>query len=169
LQTNAQTAVAPEVVSLVAGRKFAQLRRLVGRYVVSASLLGVLALAGGLLLGRVFISWLSRPEYLAALPVFHALLAVASLTLAVAVFRPLSVSLDLMRWYNFGLLLSAAVVFVLVAAGRLDAITMAYAQLAGALILRLLCNVPVWSRLGALASGARGPHEATAGGAQPEK
>jgi O-antigen/teichoic acid export membrane protein len=165
LQTNAQTAVAPEVISLAAAGKFAQLKRLVGRYVVSASALGGLSLAGGLLLGPAFISWLSRPDYAAALPVFYALLAVAALVLAAAVFRPLAVSLDLMRWYNFGLLASAAVVLAFVAAGRLDALHMAYAQLAGALIVRLVCNVPVWARLRGLAAGAQASRGVTGEGA----
>lgn len=155
LQTNAQTAVAPEVNTLAAGGKFAQLKRLVGRYVLTASAVGGLSLVGGLLAGPVFISWLSRTDYLAALPVFFVLLIIASLMLIAAVFRPLSVSLDLMRWYNFGLLTSAVVVLVFVAAGRLDALHMAYAQLAGALIVRLVCNVPVWARLRGLAAGAR--------------
>ena len=168
LQTNAQTAVAPEVVSLIANEKFAQLKRLVRRYVVSASILGGLSVAGGLLLGRIFISWLSRPEYAAALPVYYALLFVASLMLVFAVFRPLSVGLDLMRWYNFGLLMSAAIVLVFVAAGRLDAVNMAYAQLAGAVVLRLLCNAPVWARLRALAGNSPERDEAGARGMLPE-
>jgi O-antigen/teichoic acid export membrane protein len=168
LQTNVQTAFAPEVFSLIAKGKFAQLKRLVSRYVVSASVLGCLSLAGGLLLGRAFILWLSRPEYLAALPVFYALVVVASLMLVAAVFRPLSVGLDLMKWYNLGLLFSAAVVFVFAAAGKLDATGMAYAQLAGALVLRLVCNVPVWVRLNALIMNARGRDEAMARGAWSE-
>jgi len=150
LQINAQTAVAPEVISLVAGGKFAQLKRLVSRYVAMAAVLACLTVAGGLLLGRIFISWFSRPEYLAALPIFYALLVVDALKLIVVVFRPLSVGLDLMRWYNLGLLLSAVVVSVFIGLGRLDAINMAYAQLTGALIVRLICNVPVWARLSAL-------------------
>jgi O-antigen/teichoic acid export membrane protein len=151
LQTNAQIAVAPEVISLVARREFARLRRMVGRFVVSASALGALSVGAGLLAGRVFISWISGPEYAAALPVFNLLLVITALMLIVAPFRPLSVGLDLMRWYNLGLLSSAAVVLAFAAAGRLDAAGMAYAQLAGALLLRILCNAPVWARLGALA------------------
>ena len=67
LQTNAQTAVTPEVMRLVAERKFAQLRRLVRRYVATATALGAAAIAGGLLLGRAFIALLARPGYLASL------------------------------------------------------------------------------------------------------
>jgi len=159
LQTNAQTAVAPEVMSLVAARRFAQLRGLVGRYVKAATALGVAAVACGLLLGSFAINLLSRPEYAPALPVFYVLLAAASLMLAAVVFRPVSVGLDLMRWYNAGLFLSAGVVFVFVLAGGLDARRMAYAQLAGALIVRVVCNVPVWARLRALASRAGGLRE----------
>ena len=169
LQTNAQTAVAPEIIALIAKQKYAQLKRLISRYCLVASVLSGLAVAGGLLLGRIFISWLSRPEYLSALPVFYALLVVASLMLVVLVFRPLAVGLDLLRWYNLGLLLSAAVVFVLIAVGRLDALNMAYAQLAGALILRILCNVPVWTRLKALIVNSRGWNEATAASVLSEK
>lgn len=161
LQTNAQTAVAPEVMSLVASGKFTQLRRLVARYVTAATALGVVAIACGLLLGRVVIPLLARPEYAAALPVFYLLLVVASLMLAAVVFRPVSVGLDLMRWYNLGLLLSACVVFAFVAVGGLDARRMAYAQLAGAVIVRLVCNLPVWSRLRALAPNANASREET--------
>lgn len=162
LQTNAQTAVTPEVMSLVAARRFAQLRRLVSRYVAAATALGVICVACGLLLGRFVIAWLSRPEYEAALPVFYVLLVVASVMLAAVVFRPASIGLDLMRWYNLGLLLSALVVFAFVFVGGLDARRMAYAQLAGALIVRLVCNVPVWSRLRALASHASESSEGAA-------
>ncbi|HVF42012.1 MAG TPA: hypothetical protein VM936_03320 [Pyrinomonadaceae bacterium] len=154
LQTNAQTAVAPEVMSLVAARRFAQLRRLAGRYVSAATAVGVFAVACGLLLGRSAVEWLSRPEYAPALPVFYVLLFAAALMLAAVVFRPVSVGLDLMRWYNLGLLLSACAVFAFVLAGGMGARRMAYAQLAGALIVRVACNVPVWARLRALASRA---------------
>jgi len=60
--------------------------------------------------------------------------------------------------------LSAVIVFVFAAAGKLDAMHMAYAQLAGALVLRLLCNVPVWTRLSALEENSPEGEEATAGG-----
>ncbi len=151
-QTNAQTAIAPEVISLAAKRRFAELKRLVGRYAATAFVIGAAAVACGLLIGRAFIEWLARAEYLAALPVFYALLIIAALMLVAAAFRPLSVALDMMRWYNLGLLMSAIVVLVFVIAGRLDAMTMAYAQLTGALILRVFCNAPQWFRLSALAS-----------------
>lgn len=164
LQTNAQTAVAPEVMSLVAAREFARLRVLVSRYVSTALLVGIVALACGLLLGRFAITLLARPEYAASLSVFYLLLAASAVMLAAFVFRPVSVGLDLMRWYNFGLLLSASLVFVFVLAGGLDATRMAYAQLAGAFVVRLFCNAPVWLRLKSLASseGARGGEEVAA-------
>lgn len=155
LQTNAQTAVAPEVFWLAADEKFAQLRQLARRFVATASVLGVVAVAGGLLFGHAFISLLSRPDYLASLPVFYVLLVAAALTLAAAVFRPVSVSLDLLRWFNLGPLVGVISILALVASGHLDAMMMAYAQLLGALVLRFVCNVPVWLRLRALVGGER--------------
>lgn len=159
VQTNAQIAVAPEVASLVARREFAGLRRMIRRFGVASAALGVASVAAGLLAGRLFISLVSGPDYAASLPVFYALLVITALMLAVAAFRPLAIGLDLLRWYNLGLLLSAAVVLAVVAAGRLDAAGMAYAQLVGALLLRVLCNLPVWARLRGLARGAAGRGE----------
>lgn len=159
VQTNAQIAVAPEVASLVARREFAGLRRMIRRFVVSAAALGVASVAAGFLVGRPLITWVSGPEYAASLPVFYVLLVITALMLAVAAFRPLAIGLDLLRWYNLGLLLSAAIVFAVVAAGRLDAAAMAYAQLAGAIVLRVLCNLPVWARLRGLERGAAGRGE----------
>lgn len=150
VQTNAQIAVAPEVIALVAKREFARLRRLVGRFVTSASALGVAAVLVGLPLARLFITQAARPEYAGALPVFDVLLVITALMLAVAPFRALAVGLDLMRWHNTGLFFGAVVVFAFAAAGKLDAAGMAYAQLAGALFLHVVCNVPVWARLNAL-------------------
>jgi O-antigen/teichoic acid export membrane protein len=160
LQSNAQTAVTPQLVSLAAAGRFAQARRVARRYVWAAAAWGAAAVACGLLFGRPVVAWLTRPEYLAALPVFYVLLLVASLMLAAAVFRPLALGLDMLRWYNLGLLLSTTVVLAFAFAGKLDAAGMAFAQLAGAVLQRVLCNVPVWLRLRAGAGeGARGVAE----------
>jgi O-antigen/teichoic acid export membrane protein len=147
LQSNIQTAIAPEITWLVAKRKFDQLKRLVARYVVSSFLLSSLLLLSALLLGRILIvSWL-QPEYRAALPVVYALTVAAWLLLVFLVFRPLAVSLDLLRWHNLALLASAGVVIAFVFVGGLNAMTMAYAQLAEVLIFRSGFNLLVWTRL----------------------
>jgi O-antigen/teichoic acid export membrane protein len=151
LQTNVQIAITPEVALLTARRKFEQLKRLVNRYLLSAFLLSGLVMMLALVPGRLLILWMSRAEYVAALPVFYILLAVAWLMLVFLVFRPLALSLDLLRWFNLGQLASTALLFLFIFKGGLTAMTMAYIQLAGALIVRLLFNIPVWTRLRALA------------------
>jgi O-antigen/teichoic acid export membrane protein len=147
LQTNIQTAITPEITSLVAKQKFEQLKRLVARYVGSTLVVSSLFLISGLLLGRLLILRWVQPEYLAALPVFYVLTVVAWLMLVVAVFRPLAVSLDLLRWQNLVLLVSAGIVVFFIIAGGLNALTMAYIQLAEVLILRSLFSAAVWTRL----------------------
>jgi len=155
LQTNLQTAITPAITSLVARGRLAQLKRLVSRYVVSAFVLSSSLLSTALLLGRLLFLRFFQPEYGPAFPVFCVLVVVAWLLLIFLVFRPLAVSLDLLRWHNLALLLSAAVVFCFVIAGDLNALTMAYIQLAEALILRALFNVLVFRRLSALAVDSR--------------
>lgn len=147
LQTNIQTAITPEITSLVARRKFEQLKRLLARYVWWTFASGSLLLISALLLGRLLILRLIQPEYLTALPVFYTLTVAAWLMLVFVVFRPLAVSLDLLRWHNLALLASAGIVVFLIIVGRLNALTMAYIQLAEALILRSLFSALVWTRL----------------------
>lgn len=151
LQTNLQTVITPEITSLVAKGRFAQLKRLIGSYLVSALVLSSFLLISALLLGRLLFLRFFQPEYLPALPVYCVLVVVASLLLIFLVFRPLAVSLDLLRWHNLGLLVSAAIVLCFIIAGDLNAMTMAYIQLADVLILRSLFNLLVWMRLRALA------------------
>jgi O-antigen/teichoic acid export membrane protein len=147
LLVNVQTAINPEITTLVARKKFDQLRRLVVRYVVSSFLLSSLLLLSALLLGRLLIVNGLQPEYRAALPVFCALTVTACLLLVFLVFRPLAVSLDLLKWHNLALLSSAGVVIAFVFVGGLNAMTMAYAQLAEVLIFRSGFNLLVWTRL----------------------
>lgn len=148
LQTNLQTAVTPEITLLVASEKFEQLKRLISRYVWWTFALSILLVFSAPLLGRFLILRWVQPEYLGALPVFYVLTVVAGLLLIFLVFRPLAVSLDLLRWQNMALVVSAAAVLCFIIAGELNAMTMAYIQLAEALILRSLFNLLVWQRLG---------------------
>lgn len=152
LQTNLQTAITPEITSLVTRGKLEQLKRLISRYVVSAFAVSSLLSISLLFLGRLLFLRFFQPEYLAASPVFSVLVAVAWLLLIFLVFRPLAVSLDLLRWHNLALLVSAAIVLCFVIAGGINAMIMAYIQLGEALILRSLFNVLLWMRLGGLAA-----------------
>jgi O-antigen/teichoic acid export membrane protein len=147
LQTNIQTAITPEITSLAARREFGRLKRLAVRYTALAFVVSCVLMACALLVGRSLILWLSRPDYIAALPVFYALSGGASLMLISLLFRPLALSLDLLRWYNLALFLSTVVLFFFIIAGWLNALTMALIQLAGVLIFRLLFNIPVWMRM----------------------
>jgi O-antigen/teichoic acid export membrane protein len=155
LQSNLQTAITPEITSLAARGKLEQLKRLIGRYVVLAFVCGSLLLLAALLLGQLLFLRFFEPEYLPALSVYNVLLVVVWLLLSFLVFRPLAISLDLLRWHNLALLVSASIVFCLIIAGKLTAMNMAYVQLAEALMLRGLFNLLVWMRLRALASTSR--------------
>jgi len=69
------------------------------------------------------------------------------LLLVFLVFRPLAVSLDLLKWHNLALIMSALIVISLIVAGQLNALTMAYVQLIEAGILRLSFSLVVWKKL----------------------
>jgi O-antigen/teichoic acid export membrane protein len=147
LQTTIQTAITPEITSLIAKLKLQQLQRLVARFVVSALLFGGLFLLGAVLLGHWLILHLFSAQYVAVLPVFYCLIVAAWLLLVLLVFRPLAVSLDLLKWHNLTLLTSTVIVIFLIVAGDLNALTMAYVQLAEAAILRLSFSLLVWKKL----------------------
>jgi O-antigen/teichoic acid export membrane protein len=155
LQTNLQTAITPEITALVARERFDQLKRLISRYVGWSVALCAPLLIAAMISGRILILRWLRPEYSGALPVFYALTIVAGVLLIFLAFRPVAVNLDLLRWQNVGLLISAVLLLCFIVAGNLNALTMAYMQLAEALILRTLFNVLVWQRLGARAQLAR--------------
>jgi O-antigen/teichoic acid export membrane protein len=154
LQVNVQAALTPEVTSLAAKGQWTSLERLVRRYMASAFALGGVLVGGTLLLGHLFTAWLARPEYVTALLVLPPLLLASWLLLIFLVFRPLAISLDLLRWHNLALAVSTVVLLVLVLAGGWNAWTMAGAQLAGALIIRPLFTIPAWLRLRSLAENS---------------
>jgi hypothetical protein len=131
----------------VARRKFAQLKRLLTRYIFWTFAAGSLLLVSLAWLGRLLILNFLGAEYFAALPVFYLLTIASWLLLVFLVFRPLALNLDLLKWHNLALLASAVIVIFLIVTGRLNALTMAYVQLAEVLILRSLFGVLVWSRL----------------------
>jgi O-antigen/teichoic acid export membrane protein len=155
LQNNTQTALTPEITSLV--RDLPRMKRLVFRYAVWAFFLSSAMVVAAFLLGPSLISWLSRPEYLAALPVFKVLLVIAWLTLISLVFYPVGLSLDRLKWYNLAQVLNIVILVVFLIAGRLDALTMAYLQLIGAAVVSLIFCLPVGIRLHVLARPSRRP------------
>jgi O-antigen/teichoic acid export membrane protein len=164
LQTTIQTAIIPEITSLIARAKLEQLQRLIARYVVSSFVLGGLLFLGLLFFGRLLIMHFFEAQYAMALPVFYTLALAAWLLLVFLMFRPLAVSLDLLKWHNLALLISAIVVVLLIVANDLNALTMAYVQLGEAAVLRLSFSLLVWKRLRHAGTGSHGrkPHEAVA-------
>jgi O-antigen/teichoic acid export membrane protein len=154
LQTTIQTAIAPEVTNLIARLKLRQLLRLVTRYLVSALVFGALLFAGALVLGRFLILHFFASQYLTALPIFYCLLAAAWLLLIFLLFRPIALSLDLIKWHNLALLLSAAMTGWLIVTGKLNALTMAYVQLGEAAVLRFSFSLLVWNKLRARGEAA---------------
>jgi O-antigen/teichoic acid export membrane protein len=147
LQTTIQTAVVPEITTLVAKLQLEQLQRFVARYVKSAFAVGGILLLGTLVLGRLLLLHFFSANYAVALPVFYCLVIASWLLLVLLVFRPLAVSLDLLKWHNLALFVSAVLVAGLIMSGKLNALTMASVQLAEAAILRLAFSVLVWKRL----------------------
>lgn len=150
LETNIQTAITPEITRLVAKRKYEQLKRLVGRYTTSTLALSSFLFLGSLLLGRILIMRWAGAEYLPALPVFYVVSVAAWLLVIFILFRPLAVSLDLLKWHNLALLMSGALVVAFIAAGDLNALTMACLQLVEVAILRAGFSLLVWKRLNRL-------------------
>lgn len=147
VQTTIQTAITPEITILIARLKLKELQRLVRRWVQSAIVFGGLLLFGILMLGRLLILHFFAGQYAMALPVFYCLVVAAWFLLVLLVFRPLAISLDLLKWHNVALLVSAVVVIVLIVSGKLSALTMASVQLAEAAILRLCFSLMVWKKL----------------------
>jgi O-antigen/teichoic acid export membrane protein len=152
LQTNIQTAVTPEISSLVARRKFVKLKSLLARYFTLTFKAGSVFLLAGFLFGYLLIGRAFPPQYLPALPIFYVLATASWLLLGFVVFRPLAVSLDLLRWHNFALLISAVLVVSFIVAGDLNALTLAYIQLFEVVVLRAIFNALIWSKLKRLAA-----------------
>ena len=113
---------------------------------VPALTVSLLLLLAALLLGPTVLR-LFQPQYAAALPVFYILMSVVAIALVCVAFRPLAVSLDLLKWQNAGLLLSSTFVIVFVLVGELTAVRMAFIQLGDTLIVRSLFHLIVWKRL----------------------
>ena len=147
LQTTMQTAITPEITRLMARLKLNELRQFVRRFVCWSTLIGGFSLLIALLLGRLLIPQFFAAEYTAALPIFNFLVVAVWFLLVLLVFRPLAITLDLLKWHNLALFVSAVLVVGLVLAGKLTALTMATVQLFEAAILRVCFSLLVWKRL----------------------
>ena len=147
LQTTIQTAITPEVTSLAAKLKLDSLRRLVSRYVTLALIFGGIVAAAVLVFGHLLIKYAFTAGYIDSLPIFYCLVVAAWLLLILLVFRPVAVSLDLLRWLNAALIVSAALLLLLIVSRNLNALTLSYVQLIEAAILRPAFAMLVWKTL----------------------
>ena len=152
LQNNTQMAITPEITTLAAKRDFRGMKRLADRYVTVSFLISSGLALAMFSLGPWLISLLSKPSYLAAWPLFRILLLVSWLTLVTLVFYPLGLTLDRLKWYNLGQCVNIGILIAVLIAGRIDALSMAYLQLAASVIITLLFSLPIGLRLRALAS-----------------
>jgi O-antigen/teichoic acid export membrane protein len=147
LQMIIQTAITPEIMLLRAKNRFNEIRQFVTRYVLSAMLAGGVLLLLGLLTGRLVFAFLFAPQYLTALPVFYCLITSSCFLFVLLVFRPLAVSLDLLKWHNLASLVSCLILAGLIITRRLDALTMSAVQLGEAALLRPMFSAVVWYKL----------------------
>jgi hypothetical protein len=89
----------------------------------------------------------SRPEYVASLPIFFILLIAAWALLFSAMLRPLALNFDLLKWDNLAHIATALLLLCLILGGWLTGVTMAIAQLLSAVVLRGIFSIPIWTRL----------------------
>jgi len=147
MEVTIQTAITPEIILLRAKGRWTQLKQLIARYVGAIALVGCVGFLPMLLLGRTIILTLLPSQYSGALPVFYCLITSALLLLLLLVFRPLAVTLDLLKWHNLALVGSVLLLVFLVATHRLNSLSMAYVQLSEAAVFRAAFGLFVWRRL----------------------
>ena len=147
LEVTLQTAITPEIILLRARERLKQLKNLIARYVLLSGLLSASLLLVALVLGRTLFLWFFPEQYSNALPVFYCLIIASSILLILLVFRPLAVTLDLLKWHNFALAVSVCLLLFLICTHRLNSMTMAYVQLTEAALLRPAFSFLVWIRL----------------------
>ena len=147
MEVTIQTAITPEIILLRAKERWTQLKQLIARYVAAIALIGCVGFLPILLLGRTIILTLLPSQYSGALPVFYCLITSALFLLLLLVFRPLAVTLDLLKWHNLALVGSVVLLVFLIATRQLNSLSMAYVQLIEAAVFRAAFGFFVWRRL----------------------
>lgn len=147
LSGSIQTASTPEVTSLCAKRQWEQVKRLIHRYMSFAFPLGSILLLGALSFARPVILWLSRPEYLDALPVFQWQLVGIWIIFVTVLFYSVGLSMDMLTYYNLAQSLNVVILGLVLLLLGIDALKMTYLQLAGSIIVQLLFSLPVYLRV----------------------
>jgi O-antigen/teichoic acid export membrane protein len=147
VQTTMQTAITPEIVFLRAKHRLKQLEQLITRYVLTASFIGGISLVLALVIGTILFSSIFAEQYSNALTIFYVLVVAAWLLLVMAVFRPVAITMDQLKWHNAALATSLLLLVALLATRRLNALTLAFVQLVEAAMLRPAFGVVVWKKL----------------------
>lgn len=161
LQRNVQAAIAPEVVRLWARRELARLHRLVGKLTRAGLLGGGVLLVLVVMLARPVLLWVATPAYLEALPVFYVFFATYYVTFVSLVYYPLALCMGALGRRNLVVAVRLVYLGGAIALG-LNALSLAAAQLGGALTTRLFNDLPLLRRLGRLADPpAPAPQPAT--------
>jgi O-antigen/teichoic acid export membrane protein len=147
MQTTVQTAITPEIVMLAAKKRLKQLSNMISHYVLSMAVIGGLLLVLALITAKLTFSSVFASQYSEALPIFYVLTIAGWLLLVNAAFRPLAITMDLLRWHNAALAVSVLLLFVLLVTKRLNPMTLAYVQLVEAALLRPAFSFAVWTRM----------------------
>jgi O-antigen/teichoic acid export membrane protein len=146
LQTNIQTAVTPEIVSLWAKKQFHKLYQALLRFSGYSFSLGIIAVVFGFVLARPLVLIISSNEYLDAAYILYILILKVYITFSTLPFYSLTLSMDMLIRRNIALfaqlILTGLVIIV-----SLTAFNMALLQLVGVLLVFLICDLPVGLKL----------------------
>ena len=148
---NIQNAITPEVMALAARRQLFLLRSFIRNYMMLTLIAGGIFAVVLFFMASPLLVWISKPQYLKAVPVFNILIIVACIGLSLVIFYPLGLSMDLIRWHNYAQIVNIVILAVIIAVLDLNANKMAWIQLAGIIVYIFIFVIPVWNRLGSFA------------------
>jgi O-antigen/teichoic acid export membrane protein len=159
MRQNVKTTMTPEITTLWAQGRLAQLNRLTTRLNRLFLIWGIPALVVAAVLARPAALLIGGPEYLRSLPIFFVLLSASYIALTTLISIPLAISMNRLKRLN---LVSGAQVLLLIAgaATGLDAVRLAIIQLAGAVVMRAFLDRPIVRELGELSEQGESPANA---------
>jgi O-antigen/teichoic acid export membrane protein len=143
LQSNAQTAITPEVTGLVAQDSLEELRSFLVRYLKVALIVGsvgVVAIAVG---GKPFLDNVIGPEYLPALPIIFVRIAIIWVTIATVFLYPLALALGKLLSYNLSNIVSSVAFLLAATVIDLTAFRMSLIQAGASLLVKVVVGIAV--------------------------
>jgi len=151
LQNNLQQALNPEIAELYGKRQFLNLHTLARNVIIATTFFGGVATLVMLIVAKPVILLLTTQDFLGALPVFRLLVLARYITMiSMPVFY---VTLCMGELKRRNLVVASRFLFIgaFILTG-LNALTLAIAQLLGALVVRIFSDIPVMRRLRSLAA-----------------